>query len=316
MMRMWQGSLGVSKQRGVVSPAYVVCRPRDGIDSLFAYYFFKSPKILYRIRSYSYGITGDRLRLYFKDFAAIPVSIPHLPEQKKIAEILSAWDKAIDHMRKLIEEKKRRKKALMQQLLTGKKRLPGFEEPWKKAHLGDLFDERREFNLAHLPRLAITGSRGVIPTSDIERKAESSENKAKYKYIAPDDIGYNTMRMWQGVSGVSDVEGIVSPAYTICIPKEKINVRFMKYLFKLPWMVHFFRRYSQGLVSDTMNLKFHDFAQITVRIPSLDEQTCIAEVFRTADDEIGTLEQKLAAFEEQKRGLMQKLLTGEIRVSA
>ena len=240
---------------------------------------------------------------------------PLSPNKKKIAEILSTWDKAIEQTRKLINAKKRRKKALMQQLLTGKRRLQGSGESWEKYYLGDLFDERKEIHYDNLPLLAITGSRGIIPSSEIDRKDSSSANKSKYKRITPDDIGYNTMRMWQGVSAVSSLEGIVSPAYTICIPKDKANVQFMGYFFKFPHTIHLFWRYSQGLVNDTLNLKFHNFARIKVKIPGLDEQRAIAQILSTADDEIKVLEQKLSATEKQKRGLMQKLLTGEIRIN-
>jgi type I restriction enzyme S subunit len=314
MMRMWQGAVAVCNQKGVVSPAYVVCNPNSNINSNFAYYFFKTPYMLHKLKSFSYGITNDRLRLYYKDFAMIPIKIPPLPEQKKIAEILSTWDAAIEKIRKLIEAKKRRKKALFQQLLTGKKRLPGFNEEWKEYFMKDLFEERRETNCRHLPLLAITGNQGIIFASEIKRKDSSNEDKSKYKRIVPGDIGYNTMRMWQGVSAVSTLEGIVIPAYTICIPKKIVNVGFMGYFFKFPTVINLFWRYSQGLVGDTLNLKYNNFSQIKVVIPAIEEQRRIAQVLQAADNEINQLEKKLQALEKQKRGLMQKLLTGEIRV--
>lgn len=202
----------------------------------------------------------------------------------------------------------------MQQLLIGKKRLPGFKKLWKKYYLGDLFTQRRETNGNHLPLLAITGKRGIILASEISRKDSSNPDKSNYKRIGPGDIGYNTMRMWQGVSAVSDIEGIVSPAYTICKPKEGVNVHFMGYLFKLPSIVHLFWSYSQGLVSDTLNLKFHHFVQIKIKIPDINEQDAIVKVLSAEDIEIRAHENKLAAIEKQKRGLMQKLLTGEVRV--
>jgi type I restriction enzyme S subunit len=242
------------------------------------------------------------------------IPLPPLPEQKKIAEILSTWDEAIEQTRRLIDAKKRRKKALMQQLLAGKKRLSGFKGAWAECSLGDVFNERRDVNSHNLQLLAITGSRGVIPASEIERKDSSNPDKSKYKIIRKGDIGYNTMRMWQGVSAVSDLDGIVSPAYTICIANEDVNVRFMGYFFKFPPIVYLFWRYSQGLVSDTLNLKFNNFAQIKVTIPGLKEQQAITKVLSSADNEIVTLEKKLTALQKQKRGLMQKLLTGEVRV--
>jgi type I restriction enzyme S subunit len=145
-------------------------------------------------------------------------------------------------------------------------------------------------------------------------KKINNEDKSKYKRIMPDDVGYNTMRMWQGVSAVSTLEGIVSPAYTICIPKHIVDVDFMGYFFKFSTVINFFRRYSQGLVSDTLNLKYNNFSQIKVVIPDIEEQRRIAQALSAVDNEINQFEKKLKALENQKRGLMQKLLTGEIRV--
>ncbi|MFW6151670.1 MAG: restriction endonuclease subunit S [Verrucomicrobiota bacterium] len=248
------------------------------------------------------------------EFEALPLPFPPLHEQKKIAEILSTWDEAIEQTRKLIDAKKRRKKGLMQQLLTGKRRLPGFSGKWKTHKLDTLFKERCETGREDLPLLAITGSRGVIPAEEIERKDSSSTDKSRYKRIAGGDIGYNTMRMWQGVNALSSLEGIVSPAYTICIPSDQLCGRFLSYYFKFQPVVHWFYRYSQGLVSDTWNLKFHHFAQISLAFPEKDEQEAIASVLRAADDEITWHEAELNALEKQKRGLMQKLLTGTVRV--
>ena len=276
------------------------------------YVFYLLQRLDFRSFSDKTGVPGVNRN----DLHQIRVPAPPLPEQKKIAEILSTWDAAIDQTRRLIDAKKRCKKGLMQQLLFEKKRLPGCKKVWKEYLLGDLFEERKETNGADLPLLAITGGRGVILSSEINRKDSSSNDKSRYKKILPGDIGYNTMRMWQGVSAVSSLEGIVSPAYTICIPKQTVDVQFMGYFFKFPPVINLFWRYSQGLVADTLNLKFHNFALIKVTIPDIDEQRAIAAVLQTADDEINQLEAKLRALEKQKRGLMQKLLTGEIRVAA
>lgn len=165
-----------------------------------------------------------------------------------------------------------------QQLLTGKRRFPEFREPWRKKKLGEVFYERNETNHPELSLLSVTGSRGVIPHSETDRKDSSAEDKSKYKRIVPGDIGYNTMRMWQGVSALSYLEGIVSPAYTICVPKQDIEGAFAAYLFKFPPVIHLFHRYSQGLVNDTLNLKFPNFARVTVALPPLSEQKKIASL--------------------------------------
>ena len=123
------------------------------------------------------------------------------------------------------------------------------------------------------------------------------------------------MRMWQGVCGLSKLRGIVSPAYTIATPRSRlITAEFAEVLFKLPRMIYEFRRYSQGLVDDTLSLKFPQFAAIKIVLPKVDHQERIATTLRHFQNEIDVLKRQINALERQKRGLMQKLLTGEWRV--
>lgn len=242
------------------------------------------------------------------------LALPPLPEQRAIAAILRTWDTAISLTQSIIAEKQERKRALMQPLLTGKRRLPGFGGKWKSLKLGELFDERNENAQTGLPLLSITADRGVILQSDSTKKDTSNEDKTLYRRICPGDIGYNTMRMWQGRSALSTLEGIVSPAYTIVTPKKNADAKYFSYLFKSNPVIHLFFRNSQGLVDDTLNCKFHDFARVKVNVPPKDEQIAIAKVLMKSDDELALLDLKLAALKEQKKGLMQKLLTGEWRV--
>ncbi len=241
--------------------------------------------------------------------------IPTRLEQNKIADILQLWDTAIAKQTALIEQLTLRKHGLMQQLLTGKKRLKGFEGEWKEVRLGELFDERNETNCDNLPLLSITGDKGVIYQSESDKRDISNEDKSKYKRICPNDIGYNTMRMWQGRSALSDLEGIVSPAYTIVTPKESVDARFMAMLIQQSRIVYSFWTHSQGLVSDTLNCKYPDFCQVKVVIPSKKEQTAVADFFVEIDKEIELANKKLARLQEEKRGLMQVLLTGKRRIN-
>ncbi|MFC1815861.1 restriction endonuclease subunit S [Thermodesulfobacteriota bacterium] len=314
----WEQAVAVTgkKEQGMIAshrfPTYAV--NDNNIDLNFVRYYFLTKRGKYLLGLASPGGAGRNKTLGQNELNQLPIIIPPLVEQKKIAEILSTWDNAIEQTLKLIDAKKRRKKALMQQLLTGKKRLPGFKEEWKEYPMGELFKERRETNYSHLSLLAITGNQGIIPASEIDRKDSSNEDKSKYKRIMPGDIGYNTMRMWQGVSAVSTLEGIVSPAYTICILQNTVDVNFMGYFFKFPTVINLFWRYSQRLVSDTLNLKYNNFSEIKVLIPPKEEQRRIAQILSTADNGIYQLEARLKVLEKQKRGLMQKLLTGEVRV--
>lgn len=316
MMRMWQGAVGVVSEDGIVSPAYVVCVPQKDVNPIYMYYQFKSARVLKKLNDYSQGITDDRLRLYFQHFAEVPILIHSKPEQDLLADVFCNWDSAIRMTERAIAKKQERYTWLMHQLLTGIKRLPGFEiQPWKECHLGEVFKERREKNCQPLPLLSITASRGVILQEETDKKDNSNADKSSYKRIAPGDIGYNTMRMWQGVSALSTSEGLISPAYTVCIPRKGIFAEYARHLFKFPPTIHLFWRYSQGLVDDTLNLKFNNFAQVKVKLPDIPEQRKIAEVLDAAVREIEQLQKQLEALRVQKKGLMQQLLTGLKRVN-
>lgn len=279
----------------------------------FHYYQLASEKILNRINTLSKGSTFKEISL--EELRKVKVLCAPIEEQKKIAKILSVWDKAITTTEQLLANSQQQKKALMQKLLTGKVRLSGFSEKWKSYRLGKVFKERSETNCIDLPLLSITTSEGVISRDDVGKKDTSNADKAKYRRICPNDIGYNTMRMWQGVSGISDKEGIVSPAYTILIPQGEIYPLYAAYVFKLPALINEFYRHSQGLVSDTWNLKYSHFSKIKWIFPSVEEQRQIANVLSASDKEINLLESKLNFLRQEKKALMQQLLTGKRRVA-
>ena len=239
----------------------------------------------------------------------------NLEEQQKISAILTTQDKVIELKEKRLAEKQRQKKYFMQQLLTSKRRLPGFSGEWKTERLGKLFLERKETNCEGLEMLAITGTQGIIPRKELDLKDNSSNDKSKYLRVCVGDIGYNTMRMWQGVSAYSNYDGIVSPAYTILKPNSSINAKYFAYLFKMPEIIFLFYRFSQGLVDDTRSLKYENFKKIKVFYPpDIKEQTAIVEVLSTADREIDLLRQNIEQEKQKKKALMQLLLTGIVRV--
>jgi type I restriction enzyme S subunit len=123
------------------------------------------------------------------------------------------------------------------------------------------------------------------------------------------------MRMWQGRSALSNLEGIVSPAYTILKPRKNADALFFSYLFKTPKMVNLFWRNSQGLVGDTLNCKYKDFSIVKTLLPLKDEQTAIAKILQASDKELDLLKAKTDKLKEQKKGMMQVLLTGKKRLN-
>lgn len=249
-----------------------------------------------------------------EDLDGIPIVVPPLSEQRRITKILSTWDQAISATERLLANSEEQKLGLMQVLLDGKHRLDGHTAGWQEHLLGKLFAERVEPNRDDLQLLSITREQGVILRDDVGRKDTSNEDKSKYLRICPGDIGYNTMRMWQGVSALSQYEGIISPAYTVITPGVLIDGKFASYLFKSQSVVFLFYRHSQGLVSDTWNLKFSHFAKIKIKIPCIQEQRSIAEVLEKADQQIAVIQRQLLALREEKAALMSQLLTGKRRV--
>lgn len=190
---------------------------------------------------------------------------------------------------------------------TPRLRFPGFKGEWEEKHLGDSFDERIEKNRCDLPLLSL-GEEGLAYQSDTDRKDNSNADKSKYLRVAIGDIAYNTMRMWQGRCVYVDIEGIVSPAYTVCIPKKGIDSMFHYYLFKTNSMIQLFHQNSQGLVSDTLNLKYETFSKIKYFLPpTTAEQQKIAKCLSELDTLISAQDQKVDALKEKKKGLMQQM---------
>ena len=157
--------------------------------------------------------------------------------------------------------------------------------------------------------LSVTMNDGVMPRSEIEGKDNSSEDKSNYKVVCKGDMVYNSMRMWQGANGVSDYDGIVSPAYTVLMPTEEIDNQYFAALFKTSNLINEFRKNSQGLTSDTWNLKYPQIRAIRLYIPSLQEQHKISSFIITLEERIEKQRQLVDVLKKYKRGLNHKLLS-------
>lgn len=163
-----------------------------------------------------------------------------------------------------------------------KLRFKGFTDDWEKRKLESIFKERTERS-SEGTMLSVTINDGVVLANSLSRKNVSSSDKSNYKLVRKDDIAYNSMRMWQSASGVSNYEGIVSPAYTVLIPEHDVNSSFFGYYFKRTVMKQVFQKNSQGLTSDTWNLKYPLLKNIVVQIPSIEEQIKISEFLKQVD---------------------------------
>lgn len=179
---------------------------------------------------------------------------------------------------------------------------------WTRPPLGELLRRRTERASGKEPLLSVTQARGVILQAEVGRRDSSSDEKTNYWRALPGDIVYNTMRMWQGISGRSDLSGIVSPAYTVCEPSTEVDSRFLAHLFKHPDSITEFYRLSQGLVSDTWNLKYSSFAAIRFAIPPKRDQRRIAEILDAVDTRIDHVSALLRKSEKAHEGLVAAML--------
>ncbi|HAC5988306.1 TPA_asm: restriction endonuclease subunit S [Listeria monocytogenes] len=220
-----------------------------------------------------------------QEYARFALYIPELKEQQKIGVFFKQLDNAIAlHQRKL-DTLKLMKKGFLQQMFPKIEadipeiRFADFDGKWEQRKLGEIFNERSERS-ADGELISVTINSGVIKASKLEKKDNSSFDKSNYKVVKKGDIAYNSMRMWQGASGYSSYDGILSPAYTVIYPRKDIDTIFIAYMFKKIDMIQTFQRNSQGLTSDTWNLKFPSLSTIKIKIPANDEQIKITNLFQ------------------------------------
>jgi len=244
-------------------------------------------------------------------------------EQQKIAAILTTQDKVIELKEKRLAEKQRQKKYLMQQLLTGKKRLPGFAGKWKAYRLHEIVKHRtRRNDIGNTNVLTISAQFGLINQADFFNKAIASDDKSNYFLLKKDDFAYNKSYSsgypFGAIKRLTRYDvGIVSPLY-ICFRRKSENVSgiFLEQYFDAGLMNHEIRAFAQEGARNhgLLNIGVDDFFNSKIILPSLDEQSAIAQVLSTADREISLLRQDIEQEKQKKKALMQLLLTGIVRV--
>lgn len=299
---------------GIMSPLYLVFKI-NGINKDFLCYYYKTKK-WHRFMKLSgnCGARFDRLSISDDKFVKMPIIHPNnTKEQNQICKVFENLDDLIEESTLRLVSLKRIKAASLQSMFpqegetVPKVRFKGFKEGWEKEKLGNLFKERIENNI-NGELLSVTINNGIIKASDNGRFDNSNNDKSHYKVVKIGDIVYNTMRMWQGASGYSAYEGIVSPAYTVIIPQEQVFPLFFAYLFKTQSLINRFRIHSQGLTTDTWNLKFAGFSIIEVSFPkSKLEQQKIASYFCNLDKQISLQTQRLEKLKQIKAACLDKM---------
>ena len=251
------------------------------------------------------------------DLHSICVLLPPFFEQIKISTILSTWDDLLTILIRLIDTKRQQKQALAEQLLTGKRRLKGFEGEWSKMTIAGVaaeFSERG--NDTSLTVLSCTKYRGLVRSLEYFGKQIFSEDISKYKLVNRGMLAYATNHIDEGSIGIQDIEdkAVISPMYTVINPKRNIHGEFLISVLKTETYRQFFVTRMSASVDRRGSLRWKDFSKIPFVLPPLVEQKAIVSVLSALDTEIDLLTRQQAKVQEQKRGLMDLLLTGKVRV--
>ena len=288
----------------------------------FIYYHTISYPFRKRLESQMTGSAGQK-RVSADSISSYKIPLPPLSEQEKIAEILSTWDKAIEKQIQLIQKLELRKKGLMQQLLTGKKRLPGFTGEWKKVKLGEISKRVTRKNDTNCQNVVtISAQKGFVRQTDFFKKIVASKTTEQYYLVKRDEFCYNKSYSNGFPMGaikrlVEFEEAVVTTLY-ICfvIESDIASIDFIEQYFSLGLLNNGLRKVANegGRAHGLLNVTPYDFFDLKMFLPSLQEQTAIANILSSCDEEIRLAQDKLAAMKEQKKGLMQVLLTGKRRV--
>ena len=254
-------------------------RPTDIIDPYYMAYMLRSEAVRKKIIYLAQGIS--RYNISKNGVMRIEIPLPDIAEQRLVGEYFKSLDNLITlHQRDYILERKA-VSASSEKKATA----------WEQRKLGECFSERTESD-PNGELISVTIGSGIKKFSELGRHDNSNDDKSKYKKVVVGDIAYNSMRMWQGASGYSPYNGIVSPAYTVITPFSGIDSKFFAYMFKREDMIHTFQIRSQGITSDNWNLKFPTLSEIPVMVPSaVKEQEAIAE-YLTKLDNLITLHQR------------------------
>ncbi|WP_307972182.1 restriction endonuclease subunit S [uncultured Brachyspira sp.] len=310
----------IMKTIGCIHDGWVVLRKilKNIIYEEYAYYILSSNQVHSEFSKLAAGSVVKNLSI--DRIKQVYIPIPPLDEQKRIASALSKIDAYLENTIKLIEEKERFKRGIAKKLLTCKEgenipeaRFKGFEDEWEIVKLGDMFDNFKEKNNEDKIILSSTIDKGVIPNSLTERKIiRKKESLSNYKLVKKGCFVISLMSFQSGFE-YSDYEGIIRPAYTVLKPKIEMAHYFYKYYFKSFKFIKDLLPYAEG-IRHGKQIKFKACKDILVPYPSIEEQEKIGGYLSLLDAEIDNLKKQKELIKEMKRGAMEKLLSGEVRL--
>lgn len=295
----------------------------ETVDVSFLHRYFLTARGKHELELASPGGAGRNKTLGQGGLSRLPVPLPPLPEQERIVEILSTWDSAIADVEALIAARRTRKTGLMQQLLTGDTRLPELSGKWGDVSLGEVCERVVRRNTTGETRaLTVSGNDGLVSQERFFTKRIAPEDTGKYYLLKRGEFAYNRSSCagypMGAIKRLDRYEsGVLSTLY-ICfaVNSKKVSGYFLAQYLASSHL----NRQLYGIVQEgarnhgLLNVNVSDFFGLRVVLPPLPEQRALADLLGTADEEIRALEEKREALEAQKRGLLQQLMIGELRV--
>jgi type I restriction enzyme S subunit len=283
----------------------------------FRNYIFNNPKVSIELKKIATGISVFSISK--SELKKLKIPVPSILEQQKIASVLSTWDVAIDNCKVIIEELKARNKGLAQQLLTGKTRVKGFEKAkWVLLPIKKISKDisKKNPNNKDLIVLSCTKYNGLVPSLEYFGRKIYSDDLTTYKIVLKGQFAYATNHIEEGSIGYQSNydEALISPMYTVFQTDENINDNFLFRVLKSTHYIHEYQKRTEGSIDRRGGLRWDEFSKIKVPVPELKEQFAIVKVLDKATEELNQYQQKLQTLQLQKKGLMQQLLTGKIRV--
>lgn len=293
---------------------FVLRDDKGKTNEYYRQYIFRNPKIRNTLQKVANGVSVYGISKAAVSKVILP--LPPLSEQNRIVAVLETWDRAIEKLTKKIEIKKEVKKHLMQQLLTGKTRLPGFKEKWKEFQIGTFSKLVTLLNVKdkHHEVLSCTKYRGLVRSLEYFDRKVYGNDLTKYKIVPRDHFVYATNHIEEGSIGHQNLIdfGLVSPMYTV-FETDGVNNLFLSKLLKTPRLIFEYQRHMTASVERRGGLRWGSFSKIKLYLPLLEEQNAIADFTKVAGREISQLEHKLSLLEDQKKYLLNNLITGAIR---
>jgi Restriction endonuclease S subunits len=303
----------------ICSTGFALLSPKKNVVPKYLYQSLYSSIITKQIDSL---ITGSNYpAINSEEVGKIKIPLPPLPEQRKIAEILSCWDKAKENVSRSIQLKKDIRKNLSEMLFRGDIRLIKFGKPrkqneglpirWILKKASTLFSVRSERNNKNSETvLSVTQDAGIVSRESLERKINmDKENTGSYKLVMPGDF-IISLRSFQGGLEFSNLRGLVSPAYHVIKNKVKLDHNYFRHYFK---SYEFIGRLATSVIGirDGKQVSYNDFSVMEFPFPPLEEQVEIGKFLNCLDNEIAILNKQLKIFQKQFNFLMIKLLSGK-----